>query len=97
MNIYFLYMDIYSLYDQSYIQGAIDGNLDSVPNNEEYVEDFKEIFTFGDIVHFLGFHNHEFDTRFDTMIDYIKQKVLSFFILTLSEIDDESELFDLRK
>ena len=91
----FFYMDIYSLYDYGYVSGGIDGGLDSVSNYKEYDDDFTEVFTYGDIRHFLGFHNHELSKSYDNIIDYIMNKVLQHYITFLGG-NDRVKIFDLR-
>ncbi|KKN42980.1 hypothetical protein LCGC14_0707860, partial [marine sediment metagenome] len=109
----FLYLDIYGIYGQDHINtGTIDssnqieGSLiwgTSVPgftdsDFNQIKEKYNALFELGDILHFLGFHNHERDGRFNgkTIIDYIKDIVERYATLRLDNFNDESELVDLR-
>jgi len=108
----FIYLDIYNLFDQSHIdlgtiapENRIDGAFlwtDTDPvytkaRYNEFKERFDKLFKYGDIMHFLGFHNHELDSRFNNIIDYIKYKVLEFFRTRYPKIFDmNSEIIDLR-
>lgn len=93
----FLYMDIYSLYDYDYVQGGIDGGLDSVGYQEyqEYDDKFTKIFTFRDISGLLGYHNHELSNKYDNIIDYIIKEFKDFYV-TFLDGSRKSNLFDLR-
>jgi len=107
----FMYLDIFDLYDQSHIesgsiastkriegsfvwtQGA--GGTFTPETYNQFADAFSRIFLDRDIRYFLGFHNHETDSRFDNMIDYIKNKVHLLFRDRLG-LNDLSELIDLR-
>jgi len=105
-----IYLDIYDLFDQSHINsGTIDPSdridglflwnagdpIFSTTKYDEFKQRFSECFEYGDIMHFLGFHNHELDRRFDNVIDYIMNIVLKYF-RARGVLDEESELFELR-
>lgn len=62
---------------------------------EQFRDVFSRIFLYRDIRYFLGFHNHDVDSRYDNIIDYIKNKVLRHFI-NLNILPDGSRLNDLR-
>lgn len=105
----FIYLDIHNLFNQDYVmaestENAIsgsfvwtepDGGTFTLSQYQSFMDRFKEIFEYGDIRHFLGFHNHELDSRFDNIIDYIRAKIFEHFeALRILRSDDE--LFDLR-
>ncbi len=107
-----IYLDIYNLFGQDHVQsGTIapenringlfawtDGDPTFLTTKyNEFKERFAKCFEFGDIMHFLGFHNHELDPRFNNIIDYIMDKVLVHFISigTLKGISNP-KIFDLR-
>ena len=104
----FLYLDIYNLFDQSHIDsGDITNRIQgtfvwgnkpgfTVTKFEELQSEFNAIFQYGDILHFTGFHNHEIDNGFDNIIDYIMDKINSYFVLNGKLPSRGSELFDLR-
>jgi hypothetical protein len=62
---------------------------------QEFMDEFKEAFEYGDIMHFLGFHNHELDSDSDNIIDYTMDKVHQYFV-KLGVIDKDSEIIELR-
>ncbi len=107
----FLYLDIYGIYGQDHINTGtiapgdqIEGSLiwgTSVPGFTEsdfnqFAERYNALFDLGDILHFLGFHNHERDSRFTNIIDYIKEKVRAYAELRLETFDGDSVIVDLR-
>jgi hypothetical protein len=47
-------------------------------------------------MHFTGFNNHERDTRYATMFDYIKAKIFGHFYI-LGIFDDDTKFTDLRE
>jgi len=106
-----LYLDIYGIYDQSHIDSGlvqpgdrIRGSLVwgnkpdfTIADFNDFKLKFDKLFQYGDILHFLGFHNHEMDPNTDNIIDYIKDKVLEFFRLRKpSNFDRSSEIIELR-
>ncbi|MHA2217111.1 MAG: hypothetical protein ACXACY_14320, partial [Candidatus Hodarchaeales archaeon] len=106
----FLYLDIYELFDQSYINSMsqiyykIEGNFvwtegasgTFTPEAfENFRDKFSRIFQYRDIMYFLAFHNHETDDRYSSIIDYIMDKILDFF-KNRKILDRNSEIFDLR-
>ena len=105
-----IYLDIYDLFDQSHINSGtidpddrIDGlflwNTEdptlSMTKFNEFKQRFSECFEYGDIMHFLGFHNHELDPNFDNIIDYIMNTVFKYFV-SKGILNDKSKLLDLR-
>ena len=105
-----IYLDIYNLFDQSHIdsgtiepQNRVNAQFLWTDTNPEYTttrfnefkERFDKLFEYGDIMHFLGFHNHELDANFLDIIDYIKDKVLEFFKLR-GILGGTSRIKDLR-
>jgi len=105
----FIYLDIHNLFNQDYVmaestENAIsgsfvwtepDGGTFTLSQYQSFMNRFKEIFEYGDIMHFLGFHNHELDSRFDNIIDYIINKIKNHFII-LGKLRPDSQIFDLR-
>ncbi|MHA1985254.1 MAG: hypothetical protein ACW98D_01325 [Promethearchaeota archaeon] len=107
----FLYLDIFDLYDQSHIQSGTIAPKDRIQGSftwtegaggtftpeayEQFRNSFSRIFMSRDIRYFLGFHNHETDSRYNNIIDYIKYKVLNLF-KARKNIDKDTEILDLR-
>lgn len=105
----FLYLDIYNLFDQSYIEeGTVDpddriegslvwGNIPGFTESKlkEFKERFGEAIKPRDIMYFLGFHNHQTDSRYNNIIDYIKDKILNYF-KDRGILDQDTDLIELR-
>jgi len=105
----FMYLDIYDLFNQEYmnsmnvehnIEGQFvwtegTGGIFTPEAYEQFANTFSRIFLYRDIRYFLGFHNHEVDSRFDNIIDYIMDKVSEFFRF-IGSLNKDSKLFDLR-
>ncbi|MBY8984073.1 MAG: hypothetical protein KGD65_03310 [Candidatus Lokiarchaeota archaeon] len=103
-----LYLDIYSMFDQSHIDSSnvanhiegsfIWGNIPgfTVADFNTFKQRFDKLFKYGDIMHFLSFHNHELDNNFTNIIDYIMDKVLKYSKLRIKDLDRKSKIIDLR-
>ena len=90
----FIYLDIFNMFGQSHIDSStyttkvpgsfVWGNRGStdftLADYNNFVEQFDAQFKYGDIMHFIIFHNHEF-SRFNNIIDYIKDKILNHFMM----------------
>ncbi len=106
-NNIFLATDIYNLLDEEDFRNGPnpitnafiwDGsNPDfTIADFEDFKETFDAQFEYGDILHFLGFHNHELNRNFDNIIDYIEDKVRYFFSLAVEQFGENSKIKDLR-
>ncbi len=62
---------------------------------ETFIAQFNSQLEYGEIMHFTAFHNHEIDSRFNNIIDYIKNKVMTHFI-RLGKLPRDSAIKDLR-
>lgn len=104
----FLYLDIYNLFDQSHVDerpsiyDPVDGTFVwgnepgfTLADFEDFRTSYESQFEYGDIMHFISFHNHELDDRFDNIIDYIKDKIFEYF-RSKGILDKNSEIKELR-
>ncbi|HDZ17753.1 hypothetical protein LCGC14_0903850 [marine sediment metagenome] len=108
----FFNLDIYGIYDFDYTQlGTTPNKITSrqfvwtesgqgaifTPEAFKTLQvSFGQIFDFRDIKYFLGFHNHELDSRVDNIIDYILDKVTFHFTTIDRILRYDAQLIDLR-